>query len=100
MTDEKIIQAEKKIRQLQKALGKAGYMIGYYAPSEDGKQIDGRFYLNTEKPREMANILCEFAKQNPQFNEVVNYVIAIRSAQNRPAQPKSKLILPKMEIVK
>lgn len=104
MNQEQKQRIETKIRQLQKALGSdMGYIVGYYGLTEDEKEVFGRFFLNTKKPREMAAILCQYAKENQAWDLVVQNIEAIRGLERKKAQeaqPKSKLIVPKMQIVK
>ena len=104
MLPEQKARIEAKIKQLQKALGSdMGYVIGYYGLTEDEKEVFGRFFLNTKKPREMAAILCQYAKENQVWDLVVQNIEAIRGLERKKAQDvkmKSKLIVPKMGVIK
>lgn len=104
MLPEQKARIESKIKQLQKALGSdMGYIVGYYGLTEDEKEVFGRFFLNTKKPREMAAILCQYAKENQVWDLVVQNIEMIRTIERKKAQeaqPKSKLIVPKMEVIK
>ena len=106
MTPEQKSRIESKIKQLQKLLGpETGYFIGFYQVIEEGSHIDGRIFLNTRNPNEMAAILLAYAKQNPVFEAVVAGMEAARRAEREAHRPQakqeqSKLILPKMGIVK
>lgn len=104
MTTEQKQRIESKIKQLQRALGSdMGYVIGYYGLTEDEKEVFGRFFLNTKKPREMAAILCQYAKENQVWDAVVQNMEIIRATERKQAQPvakQSNLIVPKMGVIK
>lgn len=100
----KKVKIEKQIEKLKADLGKEGYLIGYFNLSPDGQSVNGRFHIQLAGgPANTAGILYEFAKSNPAFAATLDYVEGMRRAA-RAAQvtqePKSKLILPKMGVVK